>query len=100
MANGQHFDPAAMTCATRDYSIPLGALIDVEYRGKHVKVRNTDHLPRGSRASLDLTPTAFTKLASMGVGRINVKFVVVERPARSVTFHGQKRFRNGKHRHR
>jgi rare lipoprotein A (peptidoglycan hydrolase) len=74
MANGQPYNPDAMTCACWHYK--LGTKLRVTYDKKAVTVEVTD---RGGRnrwyqfgKTVDLTPTAFSKLAPLKTGSIQI----------------------------
>ncbi|KAI0820937.1 RlpA-like double-psi beta-barrel-protein domain-containing protein-containing protein, partial [Irpex lacteus] len=52
-----------------------GKHIKINYQGKSVTVKVVDRCPGCATGSLDLSPTAFSKLASKSVGRLhNVKW--------------------------
>ena len=71
MANGQRFDPAALTCATWDW--PLGAWLEVTHNHKRVVVQVTDRGPAFNlHRVVDLSQGAFDRLADWKLGVINV----------------------------
>lgn len=79
MANGQPFDPEAMTCASWDY--PLGTLLRVRHvgSGRYVLVEVTDRGPaRRTKCVIDLSARAFRRLAAPAVGIIHVEIVALE----------------------
>ena len=71
-ANGQPFNPSAMTCATRRW--PLGAILRVEDVHNHsaVTVRVTDRTARKYANRIDLSPAAFEKLNGLALGLCKV----------------------------
>ena len=72
MANGEPFDPDAMTCASNDY--PLGTRLRVTYMGTVIHVTVTDRGPRKDLCRmLDLSREAFRCLAHPKVGVIWVE---------------------------
>ena len=78
MANGQRFDPAAMTAAHR--TIALGTWVDVTRRdtGRSVRVRITDRGPFGDPTRIiDLSKGAAERLdmIRMGVAPVEVRMV-------------------------
>jgi rare lipoprotein A len=80
MADGRPFNPDALTAASWDY--PLGAKLKIIYHGQSVIVRVTD---RGGKRkflrlgkSIDLTRTAFARLANPLAGSIHVSIVRIE----------------------
>jgi rare lipoprotein A len=75
MANGKPYNPDLLTCASWDY--PLGSKLRITYEKHSVTVEVTD---RGGKnrwyqigKTIDLTPTAFTKLAPLKAGSIQVR---------------------------
>ena len=68
MANGQRFNPNAMTAA--HYSHRLGSVHRICHKGRCIRVKVTDRKPS---PGWDLTPTAFRKLANLKKGVIRVK---------------------------
>ena len=84
-ANGERFDPNALTCASWNYL--MGTFLKLEQIGgsqkeglnKSVIVRVNDRGPakRLNRA-IDLTPAAFSQLASLEKGLIQVRIRVVQ----------------------
>lgn len=78
MANGQPFDPEAMTCAA--WRWPLGSLLRVTHlvSGRHVIVELTDRGPAAWTGCLvDLSARAFRRLENPSVGRIGVRVDVL-----------------------
>lgn len=74
MANGQRFDDKAMTCATRIY--PLGSWVEVKNisNGKKVVVKVTDRIgKRFARSRIDLSKSAFKKIAELKTGIVPIK---------------------------
>jgi Lytic transglycolase len=59
-------------------TLPCGALVTVRHAGAYVFVHVLDRGPFGSRSRiLDLSPTAFRKLAPLGTGVIDIRMVQV-----------------------
>jgi rare lipoprotein A len=80
MANGQLFNPNALTAASWDY--PLGAKLKIIHQRQSVVVRVTD---RGGKRgflqlgkTIDLTRSAFARLENPSVGSIHVKIERIE----------------------
>jgi rare lipoprotein A len=71
-ANGDVFDPNAMTAAHNSY--PFGTRVRVNYQGKTIEVRINDRGSFGGARCLDLTYGAFQKLANKDLGVINVNY--------------------------
>lgn len=77
MANGQPFDPEAMTCAA--WKWPLGSLLRVTHAasGRFVIVELTDRGPaQWTGCLVDLSARAFRRLEDPGRGRIEVRVEV------------------------
>lgn len=76
-ASGDKFNPSDMTCAARE-DVPFGSWLRVETIGEAtprvVYVQVNDRCKEG----LDLTPTAFQKLAPLNRGRITIKYKIVD----------------------
>jgi rare lipoprotein A (peptidoglycan hydrolase) len=75
MANGQTFNPDALTCACWDW--PLGSWLLVEHNDGHsvrtVRVQVTDRGPdRRLGRMIDLSRAAFARLSSTEIGIITV----------------------------
>lgn len=74
MANGEPFNPRALTCAS--WSFPLGTTVVVGHNDKSVVVRVTDRGPARRLVAkgrvIDLSEKAFASLASTNLGLINV----------------------------
>jgi rare lipoprotein A len=75
MANGKPYNPDAMTCASWDYK--LGSKLRITHENHSVTVEVTD---RGGKnrwyqfgKTIDLTPTAFSKLAPLKTGTLQIK---------------------------
>jgi rare lipoprotein A len=75
MANGKPYNPDAFTCASWNY--PLGTKLRISRENHSVTVEVTD---RGGKnrwyqfgKTIDLTPTAFSKLAPLKTGSIEVR---------------------------
>lgn len=78
MANGEHFDERAFTCANRLF--PLGSILrvtDIE-SGKSVIVRTTDRIgKRFARRRIDLSKGAFAQIADCKQGIVLVKVEIL-----------------------
>lgn len=75
MANGKPYNPDALTCASWDYR--LGTTLRISRGEKSVVVQVTD---RGGKnrwyqfgETIDLTPAAFSKLAPLRTGSIQIR---------------------------
>ncbi len=74
MANGKRFDENALTCATRLY--PLGTMLLVTNldNNKTVLVKVTDRIgKRFAKTRIDLSKAAFSKIASLDKGLVDIK---------------------------
>lgn len=77
-ANGDRFDPTALTCASWDY--PFGTILRVTNlaNGRTVLVRVNDRGPaKRLRRAIDLSRAAFARLADLKKGLIRVEIVPV-----------------------
>lgn len=71
MANGDRFNPEAMTAASWNY--PLGTWVSVSHGVKFVTVQITDRGPAlALKREIDLSEAAFAKLAPLKRGVIEV----------------------------
>jgi len=80
-ANGERFDPAAMTAAHR--TLPFGTWVDVRRpdTGAHVRVRITDRGPFGdARRIIDVSRAAADRLGFVSAGVVPVEVRVVAGP--------------------
>lgn len=59
------------TCASRDY--PRGTILTVRYKDKEVKCRVNDYGPADLSREIDLSSFAFSQLAPLKLGLINVE---------------------------
>lgn len=75
MANGKAFSQSALTCASNTY--PIGTKLRLSKEGRSVIVRVTDRC--ASNSNIDLTTTAFKKLAPLHRGLIRVRVDIVGR---------------------
>ena len=75
MANGQPFDPDALTAAHK--TLPFGTQLEVSYGGKSVQVTITDRGPYVPGRDLDLSLEAARQLGilSRGVAPVRVRIV-------------------------
>ena len=75
MANGQPFDPDALTAAHK--TLPFGTQLEVSYGGRSVRVTVTDRGPYVPGRDLDLSLAAARKLGmlSRGVAPVRVRIV-------------------------
>lgn len=73
-ANGERFDPNALTAAHR--TLPFGTQVRVEYQGRSVIVRINDRGPFVRGRSLDLSRAAARKIGCGGV--CTVKMTVLK----------------------
>jgi rare lipoprotein A len=80
-ANGERFDPAAMTAAHRH--LPFGTWVDVRRleTGRSIRVRINDRGPWGdSKKVIDLSRAAAAALGIVGEGVVRVEIRVVRGP--------------------
>jgi rare lipoprotein A len=80
-ANGERFDPGAMTAAHR--KLPFGTWVEVRRpdTGRSVRVRVNDRGPWGdARRVIDLSRTAAKELGMLGEGMVKVELRVVRGP--------------------
>ncbi|WP_372455602.1 septal ring lytic transglycosylase RlpA family protein [Sphaerisporangium fuscum] len=78
-ANGERFDPSAMTAAHK--TLPMGSKVRVTnpLNGKSVTVRINDRGPYVSGRCLDLSRAAFAAIGSLGTGAMPVMYAVLAR---------------------
>ena len=78
MANGEPFDPDAMTCATWDW--PLGSVLSVSVPNRPaITVTVTDRGPaKRLHRAIDLSRKAFSCLAPLKVGLIHVEIELLK----------------------
>lgn len=74
-ANGERFDPSAMTAAHR--TLPFGSHVEVTSvaNGRNVVLRINDRGPYHDRRIIDLSRAAAQRLGISGVGRVRVRSV-------------------------
>jgi rare lipoprotein A len=80
MANGERFDPEAMTCAMRE--VPLGSLVQVRHAesGRCVVLEVTDRGPAAwTKCVVDLSSRAFRKLEDPARGHFPAVITVLRR---------------------
>ena len=76
-ANGELFDPSAMTCAMWD--VPFDTRVKVQLGPRFVVVRVNDRGPaRRLNRGIDLSEAAFAKLADTDAGLIKVELTILE----------------------
>ena len=79
MANGQRFEPWAMTCAAESY--PFGTYLLVAHGDRRVVVRVTDRLGEAAirhGCLLDLSQAAFEAIADSSRGIVSVRYSVFQ----------------------
>ena len=77
MANGNPFNPDALTCASWNY--PLGTKLKVTHNGKYVIVLVTDRGPaKRLHRDLDLSAAAFKQLDNPKLGLIDINIEKVD----------------------
>ena len=75
-ANGELFDPSAMTCAMWD--VPFDTRVKVQLGPRWVIVRMNDRGPaRRLNRGIDLSEAAFSKLADTDAGLIKVELTIM-----------------------
>ena len=75
-ANGELFDPSAMTCAMWD--VPFDTRVKVRLGPRWVIVRVNDRGPaRRLKRGIDLSEAAFSKLADTDAGLIKVELTIM-----------------------
>jgi rare lipoprotein A len=76
-ANGERFSSAAMTAAHRHF--PFGTKLKVvnQANGRSVRIRVNDSGPYFGGRVLDLSRSAFARIASVDQGVVNVCYTVV-----------------------
>lgn len=78
-ANGERYDPSAMTAAHR--SLPFGTVVDVVRRdGRYVRVRINDRGPYVDGRIVDLSRQAATALDMLREGVVEVGLFLVALP--------------------
>lgn len=80
-ANGERFDPGAMTAAHR--KLPFGTWVEVRRpdTGRSVRVRVNDRGPWGdAHRVIDLSHAAAQRLGMLGEGKVRVELRVVRGP--------------------
>ncbi len=77
-ANGEVYDPEALTVAHR--TLPFGTRLKVKHGDKFVIVRVNDRGPYHEDRILDLSEKAFSLLAPLGSGVLDVEFEVYTDP--------------------
>ena len=80
-ANGELFDPSAMTCAMWTFNgdpVPFGTLVRVQLGPRSVVVRINDRGPaKRLNRGIDLSRAAFAKLADTDAGLITVELTIL-----------------------
>ncbi len=79
-ASGETFDKNELTAAHKH--LPFNTIVEVTNlaNGESVEVRITDRGPYGPGRVIDLSSEAFSRIASLGAGVINVQYKVVHLP--------------------
>ena len=79
-ASGEIFDKNELTAAHK--YLPFNSVVEVTNlaNGESVEVRITDRGPYGPGRVIDLSSEAFSRIASLGAGVINVQYKVVQHP--------------------
>jgi rare lipoprotein A len=82
-ANGERFYSNSLTAAHK--TLPFGTVVRVENKknGKFVDVRINNRGPFIRSRIVDLTPTAFERIASRSQGVVDVKVTVLEKVEKS-----------------
>ena len=76
-ANGELFDPSAMTCAMWD--VPFDTRVKVQLGPRFVVVRVNDRGPaKRLNRGIDLSEAAFAKLADTDAGLIKVELTIID----------------------
>lgn len=78
-ANGEIFDDRKMTCASRDYAFGTRLRVQNLKNGKSVVCRVNDRGPhkRLWRRKIDLTKTAFRRIADPSIGLVRVSITKI-----------------------
>ena len=76
-ANGEIFDPSALTAAHR--TLPFGTIVRVTnpQNGKSVDVRINDRGPFIAGRCIDLSRAAFRAIAALDLGEVTVRYEVL-----------------------
>lgn len=79
-ASGEIFDKNELTAAHKH--LPFNTVVEVTNlaNGESVEVRITDRGPYGPGRVIDLSSKAFSEIASLGAGVINVQYEIVHHP--------------------
>ncbi len=79
-ASGERFDMYKHTAAHR--TLPFGSIVEVTNlaNGESVNVKINDRGPYGPGRVIDLSSSAFSEIASLGTGVINVQYKVISTP--------------------
>ncbi len=77
-SSGEIFDMNSFTAAHR--TLPFGTMVEVTNlaNGKIVIVKINDRGPYGAGRELDLSSSAFSSIASLGAGVINIQYKVIK----------------------
>ncbi|MEV1288335.1 septal ring lytic transglycosylase RlpA family protein [Micromonospora sp. NPDC049679] len=76
-ANGEQFDPEALTAAHKTLAFNTRVRVTNPGNGKSVVVRINDRGPFVSGRCIDLSRAAFRAIASLGMGELTVKYEVL-----------------------
>ena len=75
-ANGERFNPNALTCAHK--TLKFGTRLRITRNGKSIVVRVNDRGPFVSGREIDLSRAAFARLASLDSGVITAEVATVK----------------------
>ncbi len=81
-ANGETYDPQAMTAAHR--TLPFGTRVRVRYADQEIVVRINDRGPFHGARVLDLSEAAFSALAPLSQGIMQVEYEIIREEAATV----------------
>lgn len=77
-ANGEVFDPEALTAAHKTLAFNTRVRVTNPSNGKSVVVRINDRGPFVDGRCIDLSRAAFRAIADLGLGEINVKYDILD----------------------
>ncbi|WP_433389047.1 septal ring lytic transglycosylase RlpA family protein [Micromonospora sp. KLBMP9576] len=76
-ANGENFDPSALTAAHKTLPFDTRVRVTNPANGRSVTVRVNDRGPFIEGRCLDLSRAAFAEIASLGAGHVDVRYEVL-----------------------